>query len=140
MATVDASPAAISQALPQRWAPVIIEVYEVDPLDCPECGWPIGIPTSVDPAAASEKNLRPLLTWPATQSVPTTHGGIARQGSLPELCPPFFLAARQLRDAFRIRTPYPRTRPDLSRSPDAGCSAPGELYQFFLILACQDRR
>jgi hypothetical protein len=135
--TVDASPTAISQVLPQRWAPVINEVYVADPLDCPDYDWPIGIPTSVDLASAGEKNLRLLLIWPASRSLPTTHGGIARQGSIYERCTPFFLASHELGDSFR--TPNPNTRFDLSLTPDAGCSAPGELYQSFLIIAYQKR-
>ncbi len=56
---------AISQALKRRWAHFIKQVYEADPLLCPQCGGPMRIIAFIDQAAVIEKILTHLGLWPA---------------------------------------------------------------------------
>jgi len=45
---VEVPPPAISQALKRRWAHFIKQVYEADPLLCPQCGGPMRIIASIE--------------------------------------------------------------------------------------------
>jgi len=62
---VEVPPPAISQALKRRWAHFIKQVYEADPLLCPQCGGPMRIIAFIDQAAVIEKILTHLGLWPA---------------------------------------------------------------------------
>jgi hypothetical protein len=62
---VEVPPPAISQALKRRWAYFIKQVYEADPLLCPQCGGPMRIIAFIDQAGVIEKVLTYLGVWPA---------------------------------------------------------------------------
>jgi hypothetical protein len=67
---VEAPPRAISQALKRRWAHFIKQVYEADPLLCPQCGGSMRIIAFIDQAAVIEKILTHLGLWPANAHSP----------------------------------------------------------------------
>ena len=63
MVEVPAPP--ISQALKRRRAHFIKQLYEADPLLCPQCGGSMRIIALIDQAAVIEKILTHLGLWPA---------------------------------------------------------------------------
>ncbi len=72
-------------ALKQQWAQLIKQVYEADPLLCPQCGGPMRIIAFIEQRAVIEKILTHLGLWP-----PQAHGppsgacSTPGQGGLPQ--------------------------------------------------------
>jgi hypothetical protein len=50
---------ALTWALKQRWAHFIKQVYEADPLLCPQCGGPMRILAFIEPACADTADRQP---------------------------------------------------------------------------------
>ena len=67
---LEVRPPAVSRGLKQPWAHFIKQVYEADPLVCPQCGGPMRIIAIIDQAAVIEKILTHLGLWPAQAHSP----------------------------------------------------------------------
>jgi transposase-like protein len=68
--TVEIAPPLVSPALKQRWAELIKEVYEADPLVCPRCGGSMRILAFIDQSEIIEKILTHLGLWPYPAHAP----------------------------------------------------------------------
>jgi len=67
---VEVPPPAISRGLKHRWAYFIKQVYEADPLVCPQCGGPMRIIGFIEQPEVIEEVLSHPGPWPARAHSP----------------------------------------------------------------------
>ena len=74
---VGVPPPACTRALKQRWAHFIKQVYEANPLFCPQCGGTMRIIAFLDQPEVIEKILSHLGPWPGSAHGPPEVSGAA---------------------------------------------------------------